>query len=136
MRKPGSVVYSSLVEGGVPEDNAQATIRLQQMKAGDAVAGELLTSAVYEELRNLAKVHFRSEQPGHTLQPTALLHEAFVKVFARNPDFADRTHFTATMAMAMRLILVDCARTGNSARRGGKQFVQPWPGRGSGGSGG
>lgn len=127
MRKRERVVYPSLVEGGVLEDNAQVTIWLQQMKAGDAVAGELLASKVYEELRSMAKLHLRSERPGHTLQPTALLHEAFVKVFARNPDFTDRTHFMATMAMTMRRILVDYARTRNSARRGGQQLVRLGP---------
>lgn len=112
------------------EDNASDNIAqlLQRIQSGDPAARELLVAALYDELRRIAQAHLRAERPGHTLQPTALLHEAYMRVFARHPDFSDRAHFVATMALAMRRILVDYARSRNGAKRGGKQRVQLGPG--------
>ncbi|MFN7934713.1 MAG: ECF-type sigma factor [Bryobacteraceae bacterium] len=108
------------------ENNASDSIAqlLQRIQSGDPAARELLVAALYDELRRIAQAHLRAERPGHTLQPTALLHEAYMRVFAHHPDFADRAHFVATMALAMRRILVDYARSRNGAKRGGKQRVQ------------
>jgi RNA polymerase sigma factor (TIGR02999 family) len=89
---------------------------------GDASgAGELL-SLVYEELRRLAAAKMASENPGQTLQPTALVHEAWLRL--TNDDkrqWNDRTHFFAAAAEAMRRILVDNARRKHAQRRGGGQ---------------
>lgn len=78
-------------------------------------------SQVYDELRNLAERRFRHQAAGHTLQPTALVHEAYLKLAERKerPPWKDRTHFLATAATAMRHILVDHARARNAHRRGG-----------------
>ena len=108
------------------EDNASDKIArlLQRIQSGDQAAREQLVAALYDDLRRIAQTHLRAERQGHTLQPTALLHEAYVRVFARDPSFADRTHFVATMALAMRRILVDYARSRNGPRRGGRHRVQ------------
>ncbi len=75
---------------------------------------------VYEELRRIAERNFREQPRGHTLQPTALVHEAYLKLADReDPPWRDRTHFLATAATAMRHILVDHARARGSGKRGG-----------------
>jgi len=73
---------------------------------------------VYEDLRRLAEAYFRRQDPGHTLQPTALVHEAWLRL-AQGPAIADREHFLAVAATAMRQILVDHARRRGAAKRGG-----------------
>ena len=76
--------------------------------------------AVYEELRRLAENYLAGERSGHTLQPTALVHEAYVKLVApAHREFQDRTHFLASAARAMREILVDHARARKVQKRGG-----------------
>ncbi len=75
---------------------------------------------VYEELRSLAAHYLRRERPDHTLQPTALVHEAFLKLSRQSKlDVNDRTHFLAIAAGAMRQVLVDHARTHLAQKRGG-----------------
>jgi len=89
---------------------------------GDLVAAHELLSLVYEELRRLAAKKMGSEAPGHTLQATALVHEAWLRL--TNDDqrrWNDRTHFFAAAAEAMRRILVDNARRKRAARHGGRQ---------------
>src|SRR5205809_816116 len=82
-------------------------------------ANELL-SAVYEELRRLAAAKMASETPGQTLQPTALVHEVWLRLTNdKNRQWNDRTHFFAAAAEAMRQILVDNARRKRAARHGG-----------------
>ena len=81
-------------------------------------AGELF-ALVYSELRRLAAHKMASAQAGHTLQPTALVHEAWLKLASREPCWKDRAHFFATAAEAMRCILVDSVRRRESAKRGG-----------------
>jgi RNA polymerase sigma factor (TIGR02999 family) len=73
---------------------------------------------VYEELRRLADVCFLGQHPGHTLEPTALVNEAYVRL-AHRADFHDRTHFVAVAVTAMRQILVDHARRRAAQKRGG-----------------
>lgn len=73
---------------------------------------------VYDELRALAAKRLRRE-PGHTLQPTALVHEAYAKLVGADAKFTDRAHFFALAARAMRSVLIDHARARNSAKRGG-----------------
>lgn len=78
--------------------------------------------AVYEPLRALAAACFRSQPPGHTLQPTALVHEVFVRIVGqRDAVWKDRAHFLAVCAKAMRGILVDHARAKGSVKRGGAE---------------
>jgi RNA polymerase sigma factor (TIGR02999 family) len=77
---------------------------------------------VYAELRKLAAHYLRQERKGHTLQPTALVHEAYFRLAGQNqPEFQNRSHFLGVAAHAMRQILIDHARTRNAAKRGGGQ---------------
>ena len=72
---------------------------------------------VYLELRRLARAYMRRERPGQTLQATGLVHEAFIKMAANNPDFADQRHFLGIAARAMRQILVERARARGAEKR-------------------
>ena len=93
---------------------------LHHLEAGDRSAVDRLFAAVYQELRNLAGQFFRREPKGNTLQPTALVHEAYVKLVDQTGvDWQGRTHFFAVAAQAMRRILVDHARRRGAAKRGG-----------------
>ena len=81
-----------------------------------------LAPLIYDELRRIARSFMRHQKPGHTLQPTALVNEAFVKLFhGRLLELADRAHFLALMARVMRQILVDHARARAAAKRGGAE---------------
>jgi len=85
----------------------------------DAAAGDLLP-LVYEELRRLAGAYLRQERAGHTLQPTALVHEAYLKLVDQTRvRWQDRTHFFAVAATSMRRILINHARDRNRDKRGG-----------------
>ena len=86
---------------------------------GDERALDALVPLVYEELRRLAAARLRGEQEGHTLQPTALVHEAYARLVQADLSFSDRVHFFAVAAQMMRRILVDHARKAKSAKRGG-----------------
>jgi RNA polymerase sigma factor (TIGR02999 family) len=95
---------------------------LNASRDGDACAANELLSLVYEELRNLAAAKMASENPGQTLQPTALVHEAWLRLTNdEQRKWNDRTHFFAAAAEAMRRILVDNARRKHAQRRGGGQ---------------
>lgn len=90
------------------------------MRDTGAVEPGGLPPALYDQLRRLARSLLRGQPPGHTLQPTALVNEAYLKVFGgTEPEFADRVHFLAVMARVMRQVLVDHARTQAAAKRGG-----------------
>lgn len=87
---------------------------------GDQDSAEKLVPLVYDELRQLAARYLARERPEHTLQPTALVHEAYLRlVDLRHVQWQDRTHFFAIAAQAMRRLLVDHARKHRSAKRGG-----------------
>ena len=87
---------------------------------GDQVAGDRLMSVVYEELHRLAHRYMKRELPGHTLQTSALVNEAFLRlVDQRNVRWQNRAHFFGVSAQLMRRILVDSARRRNRAKRGG-----------------
>ena len=93
---------------------------LRDWANGAPSALETLTPLVYAELRRLAGSYMRSEAPGHTLQPTALVHEAFLRMVARDaPDCQNRSHFYGVASHLMRQILIDHARTRNAGKRGG-----------------
>ena len=89
----------------------EVTRLLKQWAAGDPSALDALTPIVYAELRRLAAGYLRSESPGHTLQPTALVHEAFLRLVGRAPDCENRSQFYGVAAHLMRQILIDHART-------------------------
>lgn len=91
---------------------------LAEWRAGDRKALESLTPLVYSELRKLAGGYMYAERAGHTLQPTALVNEAYVRLIESNIDWRDRAHFFAVAARLMRRILIDCARARASQKRG------------------
>jgi RNA polymerase sigma factor (TIGR02999 family) len=97
-----------------------ATVMLDAIKAGDSKAAEGLLVLVYDELRRLAASKLAHEAPGQTLQPTALVHEAWLRLVGdRTPSFNDREHFFRASAEAMRRILIDRARRKLTMRHGG-----------------
>ena len=97
----------------------QLTRMLRDWKNGDSAALELLTPIVYGELHRLARHRMLAERPGHVLQPSALVNEAFVRLMnGTHGEWRDRTHFFAFSSRLMRQILVDFARNQNAARRG------------------
>jgi RNA polymerase sigma factor (TIGR02999 family) len=105
----------------------QVTRLLRDWSAGDAGALNHLAPLVYEELRRIAAGFLRSERPGHTLQPTALVHEAYIRLVQQQdqPEWRSRAHFTAVAAHYMRQILVDHARKRAAAKRGSGQPPVP-----------
>jgi RNA polymerase sigma-70 factor, ECF subfamily len=108
------------------DPNAGQTTRLlQAMRNGDAnAAGELLP-LVYAELHRLAKSYMRRERPEHTLQATALIHEAYLRLIRDDADWKNREHFIGLAAQMMRRVLVDYARAHDAERRsGGLQRVE------------
>ena len=93
---------------------------LSAINAGDDQAGDDLLPLVYDELRRMAALKMKGERPGHTLQATALVHEAWMRLSAEEGgQFECRAHFFSAAAQAMRRILVDSARRRAAARRGG-----------------
>ena len=99
---------------------AQTTRILSRIDEGDAGAAEELVPYLYDELRGLAAAFLRRENPAHTLQPTALVHEAFLRLVDQTRvQWKGRTHFLAIAARTMRRILVDHARAKGRAKRGG-----------------
>ena len=92
---------------------------LQQWNEGDENALDALTPLVYDELRRLARGMFASESAGHTLQPTALVNEAFSNLVRAELSINDRSHFFALCARMMRRILVNHAKARRAAKRGG-----------------
>ena len=103
-----------------PSGPREITVLLKAWVAGDQTALDQLTPLIYDELRRVARRHMRKERPGNTLQTTALVHEAYLRLAdAKNVDWKDRAHFFALSARIMRQILVDAARARASAKRGG-----------------
>jgi RNA polymerase sigma factor (TIGR02999 family) len=101
----------------------EVTQLLQEWRGGDKAALEKLTPLVYDELRRLANRYLRDEREGHTLQGTALVHEAYLKLVGyRNLEWQSRAHFFGVAARIMRQILIDYARKHRTGKRGsGKQ---------------
>jgi RNA polymerase sigma-70 factor (ECF subfamily) len=103
------------------------TRKLDEIRLGDQSAWPELIQLVYADLRRLAASYLRQEQPGHTLQPTALVHEAYLRLRRHQPEWQDRMHFLAVASQLMRLILVDHARKRRRLKRtaGGIGIPQP-----------
>lgn len=97
--------------------SGDVTVLLEQWRAGDEQAFESLLPLVYEELRRVAAGHFRSERRNHTLQPTEVLHEAYLRLARPGASFENRAHFFAAAARSIRQVLVDYARRRNAAKR-------------------
>ncbi|HYI94445.1 MAG TPA: sigma-70 family RNA polymerase sigma factor [Bryobacteraceae bacterium] len=105
--------------GSSPQQQ-EVTNLLVEWKQGNKAAMDLLTPLVYNELRRLAERYLRNERSAATLQPTALVHEAYLRLVAQSmPDWESRAHFFGVAAHLMRQILVDHARKHRSAKRGG-----------------
>jgi RNA polymerase sigma factor (TIGR02999 family) len=98
---------------------SEVTLILQRLGAGDRRAAEDLLPLVYAELRAIAGAQLAHERPGHTLQPTALVHEAYMRLAGSESGFENRAHFLASGAQAIRRVLVDHARTRKREKRGG-----------------
>ena len=102
------------------DSQAQVTVLLRNAKNGQGEALQLLIPIVYDELRRLAAHYLRDERAADTLQPTSLVHEAYMRLVAQDtPEWECRAHFYGVAAHLMRQILVDHARKHRSQKRGG-----------------
>lgn len=109
-----------------PSSSTDITRVLANAGEGDAAATEALFTIVYSALRTLAAKYLRAERRGHTLQPTALVHEAFLSLIrGESPDWRDRAHFFAVAARAMRRILINHALAKKTLKRGGDRERTP-----------
>jgi RNA polymerase sigma factor (TIGR02999 family) len=98
------------------------TLLLAELRAGNRSAESRLLPLVYDELRRVARHYMRAERRDHTLQPTALVHEAYMRLAGqRDVDWQNRAHFFAVAAQLMRRILVDHARAHKAEKRGGTE---------------
>lgn len=106
--------------GATPESDAQkVTQLLEKWRDGDADALQKLTPLVYDELRRLARQYMKGQSPDHTLQTTALVNEAYLRLAGqKEPNFTGRSHFLAVAAKAMRQILVNHAKALQTGKRG------------------
>jgi RNA polymerase sigma-70 factor (ECF subfamily) len=105
-------------------DSESVTVLLDRVRAGDNEARERLIALVYPELRNIAARYVRTERADHTLQATALVHEAYARLFGpKQIDWKSRAYFFAAVATEMRRILVDYARGRNADKRAGQRVV-------------
>jgi RNA polymerase sigma factor (TIGR02999 family) len=100
-------------------EKGQVTQLLKAMAKGDSEAGEKLLPLVYGELHRLAKGYMRNERPDHTLQPTALINEAYLRLAREDTEWNSREHFIGIAANVMRRVLVDYARAHKAEHRGG-----------------
>ncbi len=99
---------------------SEVTQLLERLGAGERGAAEALMPLLYGELRAIAARHLQSERAGHTLQPTALVHEAYLRLVGQqDADYRSRRHFMAIAAMVMRRILINHAQARAAAKRGG-----------------
>lgn len=111
-------------------DPTEITALLRKIQAGDTGASDVLLLTLYDELRGMARRYFRSERDEHTLQPTALVHEVYMRVADQsNATWQDRAHFMGIAARVMRQVLVDHARRKNAQKRKGKREMLSLDGR-------
>ena len=104
--------------------NEDITVLLNQLNEGDESTPDELLTAVYEDLRRLARAYFADERAEHTLQPTALVHEAYIRLVNwENVSWQNRAHFFAVAADVMRKILIGHARKRNTLKRTGGQKI-------------
>lgn len=100
-------------------EGGEVTQLLHAMRAGDAKAADNLLPLVYDELHRLARAYMRHERADHTLQATALINEAYLKLMHDDVDWSSRAHFIGVAAHVMRRVLVDYARAHKAEHRGG-----------------
>lgn len=113
-------------EDGSADSADNLTVLLDSWAKGDQQALDRLMPLAYNELRRIAQRRWRGQQPGHSLQPTALIHEAYLKLIGQGQrTFVDRVHFFAVMSMAMRQVLVNHAEARVAAKRGGGKANLP-----------
>jgi RNA polymerase sigma factor (TIGR02999 family) len=106
------------------DDPAPVTLLLRRWSGGDRTVEDELFDAIYGELRLVARRLMRNERPDHTLEPTALVNEAYVRLVQGDTDFDDRQHFLAVAARVMRRFLIDYARgRGRLKRAGGRRVT-------------
>jgi RNA polymerase sigma factor (TIGR02999 family) len=99
---------------------------LRDWKEGDAASAGVVVAGLYSELHRMAAHLLRSERPGHTLQPTALINEVYLRLgTSRAPEWRSRTHFFAVVATTLRRILIDHARAHGAERRGSGEVNVP-----------
>ncbi len=104
----------------MPGDTSEINLLLERCRSGESDAFERLMSLVYEDLKRIAAWQLQTERPNHTLQPTALVHEVYLRLAANvQIDWKDKSHFFALVAQLMRHILVDHARGRLRDKRGG-----------------
>jgi RNA polymerase sigma-70 factor (ECF subfamily) len=103
----------------VDKDGGQVTQLLKAMRTGDGKAADELLPLIYAELHRLAKSYMRRERPDHTLQATALINEAYLRLVGEDIDWNSRAHFVGLAAHVMRRVLVDYARARNAEQRDG-----------------
>jgi len=113
------------VESGLFPMSTQATQILHAMSDGDRSGADELMELFYDDLRGLAQSHLQATPSDHVLQPTALVHEVFLKLVGSKVDWRSRSHFFALGAKAMRYILVDYARESSARKRGGDRQRVP-----------
>jgi RNA polymerase sigma factor (TIGR02999 family) len=101
------------------EESAEIVLLLEAWRGGDRAAYDRLFSLVYNELHRLARGKMRREMPGHSWQPTLLVHEVYMRLAGAGVELQDRTHFLSVAARVMRRILVDVARLRRAQKRGG-----------------
>ena len=111
---------------GVSRPAHDLTALLTLWREGDREAGNQFVAAVYPDLRRLAAHYLRDERPGQTLQPTALVHELYLRLFSGEPlSLQDRAHFFAVAARQLRHLIIDHARARRADKRGGAQVRVP-----------
>ena len=104
------------------QHSEQITTLLNQLESSDRNQAEIIYPLIYDHLREVAHGQLRQERRGHTLQTTALVHEAYIKLVDQDQaSFHNRSHFLAIAALAMRRILISYARKRNAEKRGGKE---------------
>jgi RNA polymerase sigma-70 factor, ECF subfamily len=103
----------------VAQSADEITLLLSASRQGERGVEACLSAVIYDDLRKLARRYMRQERPNHTLNSTALVHEAYLKLVTGGSSFEDRVHFFALASRVMRQILVDHARNHRAAKRGG-----------------
>ncbi len=106
-----------------PSTKGAVTRLLGAWRSGDSAAREQLISLVYHELHGLAQGYMRGEREDHTLQPTSLVHEAYLRLVDSGVSIKDRVHFFALAATVMRRVLIDHARSRARAKRAGQRVT-------------
>jgi len=113
------------MEKGPLDAPTDVTVLLAEIAKGNQEAASRLIPLVYDEMRRVANRQMRRERPDHTLQATAVVHEAYLKLVEQHTDWQSRAHFFAVAARVMRHILIDHARGHLRTKRGGDKVVVP-----------